>query len=92
MNIQELLKDPERIDKICRNYFDSVDKNKNGVLEFKEIKKILGKFAEDTSTALESDDAILKAFQQLDKNKDGKISYDEFRCLFDSYLAGFSKK
>ena len=92
MNIQELLNEPGKIDKICRDYFNSVDKNKNGVLEFKEIKKILAKFAEDTSTTQEADEEIRKAFQQLDKNNDGKICYDEFKSLFDSYLNRITKK
>ena len=50
MSIQELLQDPTKIDKTCRDFFFSVDKNKNGVLEYKEIKKILSKFAENTDT------------------------------------------
>ena len=91
MNIQELLKDPDKIDKICRDYFYCVDKNKNGVLEFKEIRKILAKYAEDTDTIQESDDEIKKAFELLDTNKDGKISYDEFKTLFQSYLGRFGK-
>ena len=84
--------EPGKIDKICRDYFNSVDKNKNGVLEFKEIKKILAKFAEDTSTTQEADEEIRRAFQQLDKNNDGKICYNEFKSLFDSYLNRIAKK
>ena len=91
MNVQELLNDPDKIDKICKDYFYSVDKNKNGVLEFKEIKKILVKYAEDTDAIQESDDEIKKAFDTLDTNKDGKISYDEFKNLFQSYLGKFGK-
>ena len=92
MEIQGLLKDPNEIDKVCRNYFFSVDKNKNGVLEFKEIRRILDKFAEDTDTVQESEENILKAFDQLDTNHDGKISYEEFKNLFQSYLSKYTQK
>ena len=92
MNIPEILKDPAKVDKICREYFYSVDKNKNGVLEFKEIKNILAKFAEDTDTIQEPEEKIKTAFNQLDTNNDGKISYEEFKTLFQNYLANYNKK
>ena len=92
MNIPEILKDPAKVDKICREYFYSVDKNKNGVLEFKEIKNILAKFAEDTDTIQEPEEKIKTAFNQLDSNNDGKISYEEFKTLFQNYLANYNKK
>ncbi len=92
MDIQGLLKDPKEIDKVCGNYFFSVDKNKNGVLEFKEIRRILDKFAEDTDTVQESEENIRKAFDQLDTNHDGKISYEEFKNLFQSYLSKYTQK
>ena len=92
MNIPEILKDPAKVDKICREYFYSVDKNKNGVLEFKEIKNILAKFAEDTDTIQEPEEKINTAFNQLDSNNDGKISYEEFKTLFQNYLANYNKK
>ena len=92
MDIQGLLKDPNEVDKVCGNYFFSVDKNKNGVLEFKEIRRILDKFAEDTDTVQESEENILKAFDQLDTNHDGKISYEEFKNLFQSYLSKYTQK
>ena len=90
--MQEFLNDPAKIDKALRDYFYSVDKNKNGILEYKEIKKILIKFAEDTDTVSETDDEIKKAFDQLDSNKDGKISFDEFKALFEIYLKRFKKQ
>ena len=92
MDIQGLLKDLKEIDKVCGNYFFSVDKNKNGVLEFKEIRRILDKFAEDTDTIQESEENVRKAFDQLDTNHDGKISYEEFKNLFQSYLSRYTQK
>ena len=91
MNIQELLKDPAKVEKICSDYFYSVDKNKNGFLELREIKKILARYAEDNDTVQEPEEKIKAAFNQLDLNKDGKISYDEFKSLFQSYLAKNAK-
>ena len=91
MSIQEFLNDPAKVDKALQDYFSAVDKNKNGVLEYKEIKKILIKFSEDTDTVIETDDEIKKAFIQLDTNKDGKISLDEFKALFQIYINKFKQ-
>ena len=91
MSIQEFLNEPAKVDKALHDYFSAVDKNKNGVLEYKEIKKILIKFSEDTDTVIETDDEIKKAFIQLDTNKDGKISLDEFKALFQIYINKFKQ-
>ena len=92
MNVNELLKNPEKVDGICRKYFDSIDKNKNGVLEYKEIKVILAKFAEQSNSIQPPEDEIKDAFNKLDTNKDKKISYSEFKSLFNNYLLKVSKK
>ena len=92
MNVNELLKNPEKVDKICRQYFDSIDKNKNGVLEYKEIKVILAKFAEQSNSIQPPEEEIIDAFKKLDANKDNKISYSEFKSLFNKYLVSISKK
>ncbi len=92
MDIKELLKDPKKVEKICKDYFNSIDKNKNGVLEYKEIKVILSKFAEESDSVMAPEDEILKAFKDLDKNQDGKISYSEFKSLFDKYLNNLAKR
>ena len=89
--IEELLKDPQKREKFCRQYFDSIDKNRNGVLEYKEIKVILSKFADESNSIQSPEDEIIDAFNKLDGNKDGKISFSEFQMLFDKYLKGLSK-
>lgn len=57
---------------MCKAMFDEIDKNKNGFLEFEEIKvymeakgqKCCGKCKE--------------MFEKFDKNHDGKLCYEEF--------------
>ena len=92
MNISELMKNPQKVDKICRQYFNSIDKNKNGVLEYKEIKVILAKFANESDSIQPPEEEIFEAFKQLDTNKDGKISFAEFKSLFSKYLQRLTKE
>ena len=92
MNVQELLSNPEKVEQICSQYFNSIDKNRNGVLEYREISSILAKFANDSNSIRSPENEIVDAFNQLDKNKDGKISYTEFKALFDKYLSSIAKK
>ena len=92
VSIQAVLKDPVKVDQICRQYFQSIDKNKNGVLEYKEIKSILVKFSEESDAVQPPEEEIRAAFNKLDTNHDGKISYSEFKCLFKKYLENQSNK
>ena len=92
MNVKDLMNNPQKVDKICKTYFDSIDKNRNGVLEFQEISKILAKFAEENDSLKPPEEEIKDAFNQLDTNNDGKISFSEFKRLFNKYLVGMANQ
>ena len=92
MNVSELMKNPKKVEEVCRQYFDSIDKNKNGLLEYKEIKIILAKFADESNSIKPPEDEIVDPFKKLDTNNDGKISFSEFKTLFVKYLGNLSKK
>ena len=60
-----------------KDFFKRLDKNKNGVLSFKEFKKLF------TNLQLEdiSEDDIIHIISYLDTNEDGKLQYKEFLNL-----------
>ena len=89
MNIEELKKDPAKIEQIAKTSFNQFDKNKNGHLEFSEIYKVLEGFSSSNSFVKPSKDEVKKTFDILDLDKDGKISFSEFKKLFEQYILSY---
>jgi calcium-binding protein CML len=59
-----------------KSAFEAFDKDKNGWLDKKEIKQILGSAKEEY---------INELIEVLDDNGDGKISFDEFTVFMNEY-------
>lgn len=55
--------------------FDELDVDKNGSLEFSDLKKLVEKFGIDDI----SDDKLKEIIAQVDTSGDGKVSFDEFK-------------
>eukprot|EP01156_Anaeramoeba_ignava_P020816 Anaeramoba_ignava/c17271_g1_i2.p1 GENE.c17271_g1_i2~~c17271_g1_i2.p1 ORF type:complete len:128 (+),score=56.03 c17271_g1_i2:53-436(+) len=58
-----------------KTIFDGIDKNKNGFLEFSEIKL----YANDLFGKEATDEEAKQLFDEMDGNKDGKITFEEFK-------------
>jgi Ca2+-binding EF-hand superfamily protein len=62
-----------------RELFDSLDVNRNGVLEFNEVKKLYKNF---DNYGLEYTDAeIENHLRKVAKSTDNMVSFDEFCCI-----------
>lgn len=60
-----------------RKQFEALDKNKDGKLDFKEIKEIL-----DSKMSLEECESLMKILKtMIDSNESGSIDYSEFISL-----------
>lgn len=91
MDIEELKKDPKKLESVAKKAFDDFDKNKNGKLEFNEIYKVLEGFSASTSLLTPSAKEVRETFNSLDLNKDGKINFNEFLELFKQYIKSYKK-
>ena len=63
-------------DEYLRNLFDTMDRNKNGVISLHELRYIVLHSNEEIS---EEDKELL--MESVDQDKDGFISYNEFLSI-----------
>lgn len=62
-----------------RELFDSLDTNRNGFLEFSEVKKF---YATQNNYGLQWTDAQIEADVRKYSNRpDGKVTFEEFCCI-----------
>jgi len=61
--------------------FDSIDKDKSGFIDSKELTNILEQFGKETQIQTPSKTQFQKIFEKYDANKDRKISYKEFGVM-----------
>ncbi|CUG86011.1 Ca2+-binding protein, putative [Bodo saltans] len=62
-----------------RELFDSLDINRNGVLEFNEVKKLYQSF--DNFGIEYTDAEIENHLRKVAKSTDNTVSFDEFSCI-----------
>mmetsp|Transcript_7419 Transcript_7419/g.16971 ORF Transcript_7419/g.16971 Transcript_7419/m.16971 type:complete len:897 (+) Transcript_7419:48-2738(+) len=63
----------------CRDVFDAADKDKSGLINKSEVKKLLEKVTGHPISAVE-----LQKIMQEDENYDGQLNFDEFVLAFCS--------
>ena len=62
-----------------RELFDSLDTNRNGLLEFNEVKKFYKQF--DNYGVQHSDREIEEHLRKHARSDDNTVSFDEFSCI-----------
>ena len=64
------------------SYFERYDLNKNGTIEFNELKMLMTDISKEIGIPTPSDDDVAKVMDDTDINQDRKISREEFLTLF----------
>ena len=84
--IDALMNNKEQFEKLAKQGYEEVDKNKNGSLDFNEIKSILVNFAQRSSLMPPTNAEVEQVYKQLDMDKNGKIDFTEFKGFFRKFL------
>ncbi len=75
-SVKDILNDEVKFNEISRAAFDSVDTDKSGEIDAKELGRIMNQLAKETKTAPPSTEEVAEVLEALDEDKSGKISYD----------------
>ena len=86
MSVKEILADKEKLGKVAKAAFDSVDTDHNGFLDKKELEEVMASVANDMGIDKPSPSDIDDILKELDQNSDGKISLSEFQVLIKQIL------
>ena len=84
--IDALMNNKEEFEKLAKQGYEEVDKNKNGSLDFNEIKSILVNFSQRSGLMPPINAEVEQVYKQLDIDKNGKIDFNEFKGFFRKFL------
>ena len=84
--IDALMNNKEEFEKLAKQGYEEVDKNKNGSLDFNEIKSILVNFSQRSGLMPTTNAEVEQVYKQLDIDKNGKIDFNEFKGFFRKFL------
>ena len=90
--IEELLNDPEQINKIARYAFDGVDIDRSGYVGQSELENLMNSIAIQGGIQAPSKTEVQQTMQVLDQNHDGRISFEEFKVLIVEMLKSLAGK
>jgi len=91
MSVQDILEDKEKVRIISQAAFDSIDINKTGFLERKDVEALLINIAKDLNVKKPSKDEVDDVMKELDPDKDGKVRPDEFQVLVEEILGSMAQ-
>jgi Ca2+-binding EF-hand superfamily protein len=66
----------------AKNMFDKYDLNKNGIIEFEELKILMTDVSKEIGIPSPTEEDVERVMQDTDINRDQRISREEFTQLF----------
>lgn len=84
--IKNILSNDNKFDKVAKMAFESVDLDKSGEIDCKELEKIMVIIASDMGAEPPSNEDVKLILDHLDKDHSGKIDYIEFKTLIRDLL------
>merc|ERR1719230_611473 len=85
-HVATLLSSPAMFKHACKEQFRKFDVNKDGVLEWDEVKNLVYGLYEEFGLQVPAEGALKAFFYATDENQDGVLSEREFRKFFEMFL------
>jgi hypothetical protein len=85
-HVATLLSSPAMFKHACKEQFRKFDVNKDGALEWDEVKSLTESLYEQFGLQLPSEGSLKAFFYATDENQDGVLSEREFRKFFEMFL------
>ena len=84
--IKKILNDEKLLEQVTKRSFDSVDTDKSGKIDTKELKQILIQISMDFKAEPPTDDEVKGVLDQLDTDHSGTVELAEFQVLVKDLL------
>ena len=84
--IKKILNDKKLLEQVTKRCFDSVDMDKSGKIDTKELKEILIQISLDFKAEPPTDEEVKSVLDTLDSNKNGTVELLEFQVLIEDLL------
>ena len=91
MSIKDIINDEQKLREIARVAFDSVDTDKSGKIDNKELSKVMEGISKDLGVAPPSNEEVNEVLKHLDTDNSGTIEFDEFVVLIKDVLTGLAE-
>ncbi len=90
--IDYIVNEDDLLDEITKIAFDSVDTDKSGYIDSRELEKILAQISSDMEAEPPTKEDVKEILKDLDANDNGKIEIDEFKKLVKNILTALADK
>ena len=91
MSIKDIINDENKLREIARAAFDSVDTDKSGNIDNKELSKIMEGISKDLGIDPPSDAEVQEVLKHLDTDNSGTIEFNEFVVLIKDVLSSLAE-
>ena len=91
MSIKDIVNDEEKLRDIARVAFESVDTDKSGKIDSKELHKVMEGISKDLGVDAPSNEEVQEVLKHLDTDNSGTIEFDEFVVLIKDVLNGLAE-
>ena len=91
MSIKDIVNDEEKLRDIARVAFESVDTDKSGKIDSKELYKVMEGISKDLGIDAPSNEEVQEVLKHLDTDNSGTIEFDEFVVLIKDVLTAMSE-
>ena len=91
MSIKDIINDEEKLKEVARVGFESVDTDKSGYIDSKELGKVMEDISKELGVPPPNPAEIQEVMTHLDTDKSGKIEFDEFVVLIKDVLTAMAE-
>ena len=91
MSIKDIINDENKLREIARAAFDSVDTDKSGNIDNKELSKVMEGISKDLGIEPPSEAEVQEVLKHLDTDNSGTIEFNEFVVLIKDVLSSLAE-
>ena len=91
MSLKDIINNEKKLREVAKVAFDSVDTDKSGQIDSRELSTLMTGISNDLGIAPPSKEEMQEVLDHLDSDKSGKIDFDEFVVLIKDVLTAMSE-